>query len=339
MKKLNFAILITLALVTSIYSCKKDNKAEKYRVVMLAQGNTFDDLSFLESCKKGLERAKNDYNLDVTYDIDTASNNYYERIEKYCNMQYDLVITIGFMWVDAATSAAESYPNSNFLVVDTKINTPHANLASIAFEVDEAAFPLGFLAAWWADTHDTDNPTTGYVGALNIPQIRQFAEPFNNGVLWYNQQNSRNVDTIGCYAGDFFDFELGKYLADSLISSGADVIFGIGSETGNGALMQAKEENVVGIGVDVDQYYSYPEVSDILVSSAMKGLDNAIYGVIVYDMEGEFPGAGVYRGRLANGGVDIVPFHDFINHIPDSIKTDMEIIKIGIMDGSISTGW
>ena len=339
MKKYTITVLLVLFLLQGFFACKKDKNEEKYRVVMLAQGYTFDDLSFLESCKNGLERAKDDFNLDVAYDIDTATNNYYDRIEKYCNQEYDLVITIGYMWVDAATDASTKYPNSNFLIVDTEIFTAHTNLASIAFEVDEAAFPLGFLAAWWADSHDTVNPSTGYVGALRIPQIRQFSEPYNNGVQYYNQKYSRNVDTVGCYAGDFFNYNLGKHLTDSLINIGADIIFGIGSETGNGALMQAKENSLVGIGVDVDQYYSYPEVSDILISSAIKGLDNAIYGVIDYSVNGLFPGAGVYRGRLANEGVGMAPFHDFDGNILDSIKTEIENIKTGIMDGSISTGW
>ena len=306
---------------------------------MLAQGHTFDDLSFLESCKQGLEKAKSDFNLDVIYDIDTSTNNYYSRIEKFSNQQYDLIIAIGYMWSDAITEASDKFPGSSYVIVDTELATAHINVASIAFEVDEAAFPAGFLAAWWADTYDSENPATGYVGAMKIPQIKQFCEPFNYGVMWYNQQYNRNVDTLGCYAGNFFDFNLGKRLSDSLFNVGADVIFGVGSETGNGALMQAKDKSIWGIGVDVDQYYSYPEVSDILLTSVMKGLDKVIYGIIKSDMEGSFPGAGVYRGRLANEGVGIAPFHDFNDQIPDSIKTEIESIKVGIMDGSISTRW
>lgn len=132
---------------------------------------------------------------------------------------------------------------------------------------------------------------------------------------------------------------MGKQIADSLINLGADLIFGVGSETGNGSLLKAKEYGLPGIGVDVDQYYSFPEISDIIISSAMKGLDIAIYDVVSSFVDGTFVGGGNYNGKLANYGVGIAPYHNFENLIPDSIKAEVENIKTGIIDGSISTGW
>ena len=52
-----------------------------------------------------------------------------------------------------------------------------------------------------------------------------------------------------------------------------------------------------------------------------------------------FSGGGVYIGKLANEGVGLAPYHDYENQIPDSIKLEIENIKAGIIDGSISTGW
>ena len=343
MKKISKIILLltTLALLV-IAACKKkdENIPEQiYKVAMLAEGNTFDDLSFLQSCKEGMEKAKNDFNLKVEYNIDTASDKYQERIDAYGDQNFDLVIAIGFMWNDAVVSAAKKYPLSHFIIVDTELSEPQNNAVSILFDVDEAAYPLGFLSAWWADTHDSIDPKLGYVGALYIPQIRQFIEPFNNGAYRYNQQYGKSVDTLGDYAGDFFNVELGKHIADSLITLGADVIFGVGSETGNGSLLKARELGKWGIGVDVDQYYSFPEVSDILLSSAMKGLDNAIYEVVKSFVDDTFIGGGIYNGKLANDGVGIAPYHDYESLIPDSIKIEIESIGAGIINGSIPTGW
>ncbi len=132
--------------------------------------------------------------------------------------------------------------------------------------------------------------------------------------------------------------ELGKHIADSLITLGADVIFGVGSETGNGSLLKAKERGKWCIGVDVDQYYSFPEVSDVLLSSAMKGLDNAIYELVKSFVDDTFIG-GIYNGKLANNGVGIAPYHNYESLIPDSIKIEIDSIQAGIINGSISTGW
>ncbi len=62
-----------------------------------------------------------------------------------------------------------------------------------------------------------------------------------------------------------------------MIGQGCDVVFGVGGNTGNGGLLAAKEKGLMAIGVDVDQYNTYPEVKDALITSAMKNVDVAVY--------------------------------------------------------------
>ena len=62
-----------------------------------------------------------------------------------------------------------------------------------------------------------------------------------------------------------------------MIGQGCDVVFGVGGNTGNGGLLAAKEKGLMAIGVDVDQYNTYPEVKDALVTSAAKNVDVAVY--------------------------------------------------------------
>lgn len=342
MNKSTSAFLLLLpAILLFNTSCNKNVNSPQQAtwVAMLAEGITFDDLAFLQSCKTGLEQAKTDFSIECEYNIDTTTNNYRERLEKFGDLNFDLIIAIGYMWNDAVVQAAKKYPETGFVLVDAELSEPQANTMSILFDVDEAAYPLGFLSAWWAYSHDTENPAVGFVGALEIQQIRQFTEPYLNGVDRYNQEYGKMVAHYGDYAGTFIDPRLGGQLADSLISLGADVMFGVGGQTGNGALLKAKERGKWGIGVDVDQSISFPEVSDILISSAMKGLDNAIYAVVKSYVENKYTGGSVYTGNLANEGVDLAPYHDYESQIPDSVKLAIENIKAGIMDGSISTGW
>jgi basic membrane protein A len=343
MEKISKIVFLNaILIVIMITSCKKgdeNNQEQQINVAMLAVGNTFDDLGFLQSCKDGMVKAKNDFNLKVEYSIDTTGNKYQEKIDAFGFQDFDLIIAVGFMWNDAVIKAAKKYPNSKFVIVDTELSEHQNNVVSIIFDIDEAAYPLGFLSAWWADSHDNNDPKLGYVGALLIPQIRQFIEPFINGVKRYNQQYGKNIVVLGNYAGDLFNLELGKHISDSLITIGADVIFGVGGETGDGSLLMAKEHKKWGIGVNVDQYYSFPEVSDILLSSAMKGLDNAIYKVVKSFVDDTFIGGSVYKGKLANDGVGIAPYHLYESQIPESIKNEIESIKAGIIKGSIDTGW
>jgi basic membrane protein A len=91
--------------------------------------------------------------------------------------------------------------------------------------------------------------------------------------------------------------------------------------------------------VDVDQYFTLPNEKDILITSCMKRLDNAVFGVTEAMLNDEFPGGSVYVGTLTNDGVGLAPYHDFEDQIPDELKQEVDAIIEGIKAGEIDTGW
>jgi basic membrane protein A len=132
----------------------------------------------------------------------------------------------------------------------------------------------------------------------------------------------------------FTDPEWGASTAKQAIDQGADVIFGAGGKTGNGALIEvAGNEGLYCIGVDTDQWETVPEAHACLVSSAMKLITPAVIEVIQASQDGSFP-----SGNFV-GDVGLAPFHDFDSEISDEIKSRLEEIKAGLLDGSISTGY
>jgi basic membrane protein A len=56
-------------------------------------------------------------------------------------------------------------------------------------------------------------------------------------------------------------------------------------------------------------------------------------------LDGTFAGGGVYIGTVENGGVGMAPYHDYEDQIPEQIVADLEEIRVGIIDGTIDTGW
>jgi len=75
-------LLILFPLLITVISCREDTVSRPaIRVAMLAQGITFDDLAFLQSCKTGLERAKTDFGIQGEYNIDTTTHDYQEMLE------------------------------------------------------------------------------------------------------------------------------------------------------------------------------------------------------------------------------------------------------------------
>jgi len=146
--------------------------------------------------------------------------------------------------------------------------------------------------------------------------------------------NYINVQTTDANVPSSTDSTQGKETALKLIGKGCDVIFAIGGDTVNGALLAARENNLSAIGADVDEYNTVPEVQSALISSAMKNVDVAVYNYLKSVADGSVQ-AGIGTGPLQNGGVGLAPFQDWDSKIPAELKARIEKVSDGIKDGSI----
>jgi len=132
----------------------------------------------------------------------------------------------------------------------------------------------------------------------------------------------------------FTDPEWGAATAKQALEQGADVVFGAGGKTGNGALIEtAGYEGSYCIGVDSDQWFTVPEAHTCLVSSAMKLITPSVFDLIKLAFEGAFP-AGNYVGP-----VGLAPFHDHEVSVGQEILDKLAEAEAGLADGSISTGY
>jgi phosphate/phosphite/phosphonate ABC transporter binding protein len=312
----------------------------KYKVGMVSDVGGIDDASFNENTWKGLQDAADAFGVEATFLESQAQADYENNIVEFAEQGYDMIITVGFLLGDATYKMAAEYPDIHFAIVDYASGgeeTP--NLQGILFDTDEAAFPVGYLAAAMADQLDPDDPVVAYIGGMQIPTVEIFIVAYEAGVNYYNQKYGKDVGYTGVYVGDFEAPDQGKVQANSLIDEGADVIMGVGGKTGNGGIAAAKERGKWGVGVDVDQYYTLPNEKDILVTSTVKRLDKAVFNVIKNMLVGKFAGGTDYFGTLANEGVGLAPFHDFEDKVPDNIKADVEQIQKDIIAGALWTGW
>jgi basic membrane protein A len=310
-----------------------------FKVGMVSDVGGVDDASFNENTWAGLEMAQEELGVQAQFIESQAQADYEKNITEFAEQGYNQIITVGFLLGDATAKMAEVYPDTEFAIIDFAYDPPIPNVAGIVFNVDEAAFPIGYLAAGWAVLQDPDDPQIGWVGGMQIPPVEQFIVAYEAGADYYNQQKGTDVQVKGVYVGDFEAPDEGKIQGNSLIDEGVDVIFGVGGKTGNGGLAAAKERGKWGVGVDVDQYFTLPNEKDILITSCMKRLDNAVFAVVDSSLNDEFPGGGVYVGTLDNGGVGLAPYHDFEGEIPDELKAEVEAIQEAIVAGELSTGW
>ncbi len=339
------SLVVLLALSAMVAACGAPAPAPPeepecaLKVGMVSDIGGIDDASFNENTWEGVVMAEEELGVCGQFIESQAQADYEKNITEFAEQDYDLIITVGFLLGDATAKMAAEYPDINFAIVDFAYAPGIPNVQGIVFATDEAAFLSGYLGAYWAHTQDPEDPQCGYVAGMQIPTVEIFVAGHDAGIKYYNEQHGANVQWKGVYVGDFEAPDEGKIQGESLIDEGVDVIYGIGGKTGNGGLTAAKERGKWGVGVDVDQYFTLPNEKDILLTSTMKRLDNAVFGTVEALLEGEFAGGSVYLGTLENAGVGIAPWHDFEGQIPAEIEQELNEIAMGLINGEIETGW
>jgi basic membrane protein A len=302
------------------------------------------DKSFNEYTLKGAREAAAEAGLDFSYLPSQATGDYEKNIESLIGEGSDLVITVGFPLGDATAKAARRHPEVRFAIVDNAYfpgfgcpesvkdcYTPEGglpNVTSLMFAEDEVGYLAGVLAACMSETG-----TVASVAGMEIPPVIRFVTGYQKGARSVNA----NVVTLNQYIPDFDDPAAGEVVAQGFINQGADVIFGAGGNTGSGGLLAAKNAGVMAIGVDVDQYFTYPEVREVLLTSASKKVDIAAAAAVKEFAAGRLS-AGIVTATVANGGVGLAPYHDWEQKIPAACKEQVNRAEEAIRADPSITG-
>ncbi|MBK8904609.1 MAG: BMP family ABC transporter substrate-binding protein [Anaerolineaceae bacterium] len=305
--------------------------AEVFCVGLVTDVGEIDDKSFNQSAWEGVLRAEAELGAQVDYIETVDAKDYGANIALFADAGYDVIVTVGFALGEATLEAAATYPDVNFIGVDQFQGEAVDNVAGLIFNEDKAGFLAGALAGMLTET----NTIAAVLGTDLVPPVVAFKVGYENGAVYVNP----DITTISTFHPGgldvaFTDPEWGASTAAQAIGQGADVIFGAGGKTGNGALIEvAGNEGLYCIGVDSDQWETVPEAHSCLVSSAMKLITPGVFDLVSAAQEGSFP-----SGNFV-GDVGLAPFHDFDATVSDEIKTQLEEINAGLQDGSIETGY
>ncbi|MFZ5909084.1 MAG: BMP family lipoprotein [Chloroflexota bacterium] len=334
LKKLYFVLALVMVFALVLPACAPAapdcTKEDVFCVGLVTDVGKIDDKSFNQSAWEGVQQAKEEgIAAQVQYIETTDSKDYDKNISTFGDAGYDVVVTVGFALTEATVAASEKYPNTKFIGVDQFLEVAPANMAGLNFPEDNAGFLVGALAAMM-----TKSGKIGSVlGTDAVPPVWRFGEGYRAGAAYIDPA----VEVFVVYHNDvgfdktFVDPEWGAATANSMIDQGADVIFGAGGKTGNGAVTAAAQRGVYAVGVDTDQYLTLPEAAPRMLSSAMKLITPGVFGLIKMAKEGSFPSGNYF------GAAGYAPYHDLENEVPADVKAKMEEIAAGLIDGSIKT--
>ena len=346
MKKVMYAVLAFVCSV-SIFLVGCSKKAAEpgakgdtaLKVGMVTDSGSIDDKSFNQGTWEGIKRAENDFDVDAKYlkPTGTTEADYTKEIGNLVDADYKFIVTPGFKFETAIFHAQDKYTNARFVLID---GAPHnadysvfntaSNTVSIFFAEQEAGFLAGVAASL-----SIKEGQMGFVGGMEIPPVQKFNWGYQQGVAYANKNlgtkivlDPKNI----IYQGTFSDVAAGQQLAASMFDSGVKVIFAAAGGVGVGVINEGKSRAKAGqdiwvVGVDVDQYSDgeYAPKKSVILTSAMKRIDNAAYDMVKADLNGSFPGGQKLLYNAHNNGIGIP-------RVNPNLTTDIENKVAEILD-------
>ncbi len=243
---------------------------------------------------------------------------------------YVVVFTIGWELVDPLLEIAPEFPEVKFIHIDAAIEGV-ANVSSLDYLENEGSFVAGAMAAMMTkktgDAKINDQNTIGAVGGMDIPVIRNFVAGYEAGAKYVDPTIKIEVG----YVGSFEDPAKGKEMALTIFNKGADIIFQIAGNTGNGVIEAAREAGFYAIGVDSDQGYiasgiHHGQHDETRASQFLKPFKNPRW-----QLQRRFYHDLWYR----SDGVGMSKDEDMKKIVGDEVMEKLEEIEQGIVNGSI----
>ncbi len=320
MRKFTSMLIVTMVAMIALVACSSD-KGESgsttgtdnvnFKVGMMIDSGTIDDKSFNQGTWEGILAYTKDHkgvkgqhvqpNGETTADYLSAADN-------LMMAGNNVIIAPGFKFEEAITELQTANPEVSFVILDGEPATMAENTTAIYFAEHEAGFLAGVAAALQSQTGKV-----GFIGGMKIPAVERFGWGYLAGVAYANENYATNVEVVDYqYQGTFYDVQGGQMMAGGMYDKGIDIIFSAAAAVGNGVINEAKARTEAGdkvyvIGVDVDQYDEglMNDGSSVVLTSAIKRIDVAVYDTLKAYGEGNFPGGQIITMDAKTNGVGL----------------------------------
>ena len=299
------SLLLIGALSISVVGCNSTNislKEDNIKVCVVLDEGGANDQSFNQSAIEGLYRARDNYDIEVSYIESKSEAEYFQNVETAVDQDNDLVVAVGYKFTEEIEEASKVYPNQKFAIIDGSFENTPSNVTSILFNEEEAGYCVGLVASQMTETNKI-----AFLGGYDIPSVTGFMDGFIVGA----KEGNENIEIKSQFANSFTDSAKGKAMAQQLIKDNYDIIFSAGGGVNNGVWEACVENNKMAIGVDMPS----SQYSPAIITSALKNVGTGLELTIKDLIDDNFKGGTKTVYSLINNGVG----YEITEHLSDEV--------------------
>ena len=332
MKKF-LAMLLALVMLLSMAACAKAPEAPKaeettetteaaetpadgkvYKVAMICD-SSISDGGWGMSCYNAMMDAAKKHGWETAVSDGIEQSAYFDTIDSYCTLGYDLIYAPGNQYTDAVLQAATEYPDIAFALLNGAAGTPakaeNGNVSSLLPNATQIGWIAGALAGLMTETG-----TIAFIGGMELDTTKGKYEGYKEAAAYVAEKAGKTAKTLDIvYSNSFSASDKGIEFAKAMMDKGADVFFGDASAVDSGARQAIDEYNAAQGGIKV---FDIAQPSDLLgqnecIIGSQVTDNSAMVGACMEAVEAGKLGGDVIYGTLENGALsagavgDIVP--------------------------------
>jgi len=320
---------------TGLAACGEEESGDALAIGVVTDVGQLEDKSFNEASWCGAIAGATSVGGTAEVIVTEAPADYAQNIQTFVDREFDVIVTVGFAIGDATLEAALANPETWFIGVDQFIGADPIpeNYMGLLYNEAQAGYLAGIVAANISETG-----VIGAVGGIDsVPPVVNYISGYANGAESVNPDIEVLIEYVSTdITVAFNDPATGKSIGEQMIGADADVLFQVAGLSGQGTLEAACDAEVFGIGVDVDQYISLPELGECIVTSAEKKLKESVQAAIERVADESAESGNIFHDAAADPpGVGVSPFHDFEDVLDPSVQEAVDEAFDALADGSI----
>ncbi|RMD94056.1 MAG: BMP family ABC transporter substrate-binding protein [Calditrichaeota bacterium] len=298
----------------------QQNASAGFKVALLSPGPV-SDAGWNAAAYEGLQRIKKELGAEISQIETKTPSEFEEAFRDYARRGYRLVFGHGFEFQDAAAAVAPDFPNTVFIT--SSGNTVRPNVAPMVFQLEEATYLAGMLAAMLTKTG-----RLGAVGGMEIPPVASTFAAFEAGAKAVNP----DIVFTTSYIGNWEDVGAARQATLALADRGCDIIIHNADAAAAGVFQAAAERDLLVIGTNKNQNHVDPKH---VLASCVSDIPQAFVEMARRVKEGRFE-PKIYRMGMREHVVSLVINPSMQNRLTPEIETRLQDARQQIIAGAIA---
>jgi len=275
-----------------------ETNQETKKIAIICDSAGQNDNGYNQSAIEGAKKVQEEFGYETK--IVEPTNGVPAALESLAEDGYDIIFNLAYDFdalikgVGGTEPIAKTYPDTTFVCFNDNPNVNedgspiHENVISVLFDVHEGSFLAGALSVQVLENADilfeSDNynftpadkngRAIGFIGGTNSNGITVFSYGFIEGINYAAKNAGVTYDYYSKYDAGFSDPALGSTVAGTYYNQGANIVYAVAGNVGDGVTAKAKEVGKLAIQVDADKDDQQP---GFVLTSVLKNTEVPVY--------------------------------------------------------------